>query len=184
VLLERPKIANYTAAYRLPGGLLLCVLYSALCFVGQNGVAVLLLLLVSSLGQCGCLCMLSSCCCPGGKMCCLSGPRLQTTLRRTGCQVGCVSVCIASCGGAKRCVCAAAAAACEKSRTVRLSVHVQELLLLLPGGDDVLLERPKIANYTAEYRLPGELCCFYVRFCILPCYPWKGRTVWLCCHLR
>ncbi|WIA21972.1 hypothetical protein OEZ85_004330 [Tetradesmus obliquus] len=35
----------------------------------------------------------------------------------------------------------------------RLSVLVEELLL--PGGDDVLLERPRIANYVAAYRLPG-----------------------------
>jgi hypothetical protein len=57
---------------------------------------------------------------------------------------------------------------------VRLSVHVEELLL--PGGDDVLLERPKIANYTAAYRLPGQsllcpvgsfvsLCTFQVACC-------------------
>jgi hypothetical protein len=40
----------------------------------------------------------------------------------------------------------------------RLSVHVEELLL--PGGDDVLLERPKIANYVAAYRLPGARTCW------------------------
>ena len=37
---------------------------------------------------------------------------------------------------------------------VQLSVHVEELLL--PGGDDAALERPKIASYIATLRLPGE----------------------------
>jgi hypothetical protein len=36
----------------------------------------------------------------------------------------------------------------------RLSVHLEELLL--PKGDEALLERPKIANYVASYRLPGQ----------------------------
>lgn len=36
---------------------------------------------------------------------------------------------------------------------VRISLHVEELLL--PGGDDAALERPRIANYLATYRLPG-----------------------------
>lgn len=43
-----------------------------------------------------------------------------------------------------------------RGQLARLSVHIEELLL--PGGDEVLLERPKIAKYTASYRLPGEAC--------------------------
>lgn len=39
-----------------------------------------------------------------------------------------------------------------------VSVHIQELLL--PGGDDLLLERPKIAQYVATYRLPGACLDF------------------------
>jgi hypothetical protein len=43
--------------------------------------------------------MLRNCCCLGGTTCCWSGPRLQTTLRRTGCQVSCVASvrCFVSC---------------------------------------------------------------------------------------
>lgn len=37
---------------------------------------------------------------------------------------------------------------------VRLSLHVEELLL--PGGDEAALERPRIASYLTTYRLPGR----------------------------
>lgn len=39
------------------------------------------------------------------------------------------------------------------SQWVRCSLHLEELLL--PGGDDAALERPKVANYIATFRLPG-----------------------------
>lgn len=36
-----------------------------------------------------------------------------------------------------------------------VSIHIQELML--PGGDHVVMERPRIANYVAAYRLPGRV---------------------------
>lgn len=41
------------------------------------------------------------------------------------------------------------------SQLAAVSVHIQELLL--PGGDDLVLERPRIANYVATYKLPGAV---------------------------
>ena len=36
----------------------------------------------------------------------------------------------------------------------RLTLHLEELVL--PEGDDLQLERPKMAGYSCAYRLPGE----------------------------
>lgn len=46
------------------------------------------------------------------------------------------------------------------SQHALLSVHVEELLL--PAGEDPLLQRPRTAHYSAAYRLPGDSvrgCC-------------------------